>query len=115
MHPFPYQCNDPHSTPPVPPPPFPFPFQNREWPYDPTPSPTTTTTTKKPPRQKGHKVDKTKPERLAKIEANLKDMDEKIAKHREARRTRLDKLPYIDRMLLSPKQQREKLKAMNSV
>jgi hypothetical protein len=70
---------------------------------------------KKPPRQKGHKVDKTKPERLAKIEANLKDMDEKIAKHREARRTRLDKLPYIDRMLLSPKQQREKLKAMNSV
>jgi hypothetical protein len=78
------------------------PLPSRTWEFDEPRSPI------KYRKPKGKKVDKLKVARLKDIEEKLAGADEAIAAHRAARRQIT--APLIDRLLLTPKQIRQKAK-----
>eukprot|EP00887_Chlorella_sp_A99_P001232 scaffold14.g1232.t1 len=77
----------------------------REWPFD---APEEGKPHPYDRKLKGHKWDKTKEARQAAIQEKLAGMDERIAAHRAARRDYLQGVSLLDRLLLTPKQIREK-------
>ncbi|KAL6781123.1 hypothetical protein ACKKBG_A09915 [Auxenochlorella protothecoides x Auxenochlorella symbiontica] len=75
-----------------------------KWEFEPEPK-------EEKPRKpnKGHKHDRQKPARMRVIAENLAGMDERIEKHRAAKRE--IKASLIDRLTMTPKQLRQKAKS----
>ncbi|KAL4422994.1 hypothetical protein ABPG77_005474 [Micractinium sp. CCAP 211/92] len=75
-----------------------------EWPYD---KPAAEVQRRKP---KGHKHDREKPLREAAIQKKLAEADKRIAEYRAAQHAPMREASLVDRILLTPKQIREKAK-----